>query len=82
MNWYTLATLMTTTGVVTCVRSYLSAQILNVAFARSDFQCLLFSSLEVFLLAKVGHETNYLIAFFLWKESDKLTTLEIGRTHQ
>lgn len=44
---------------------YLSAQVLNVDLAGSNFQSLLPDRVEVFFLANVGREGDYFISFFL-----------------
>ena len=44
--------------------------VLDVALAGTDLQGLLLGSLEVLLLANIGHESNHLIALFLIFVSD------------
>ena len=51
------------------VKTYLSAKILNVAFAGSNLESLGFGSLKVLLLTYVGHEGNDLVSLILYAVS-------------
>jgi hypothetical protein len=45
--------------------THLPPQILNVALTRTNLQGLLLCSLEIFLLANIGHEGDNFISFVL-----------------